>query len=61
MSSSVFKEFPQSHNNDKSDSNLVIVVNKDGSVSVDQSTLHEFLGKHNTSQAKFLSHHTHTH
>lgn len=46
MSSSVFKEYPSSSNdNDEPDSNLVIVVNKNGGVSVDPTSLHEFLGE----------------
>lgn len=39
MSCSVFKEFPESN-----DSHLVVVINKNGNVSVDQSELHDFLG-----------------
>ncbi|XP_037045345.1 uncharacterized protein LOC119080875 [Bradysia coprophila] len=38
MSCSVFKEFPESN-----DSHLVVVINKNGNVSVDQSELHDFL------------------
>lgn len=45
MSSSVFKEYPSSNSNDEADSNLVIVLNKNGDVSVDPTSLHEFLGK----------------
>lgn len=46
MSSSVFKEYPSSSNdNDAPESNLVIVVNKKGGVSVDPTSLHEFLGE----------------
>lgn len=53
MSSSVFKDYPSSNpdfectdENLRIDSNLVIVVNKDGQVSsVDQKTLHSLLGK----------------
>lgn len=39
MSCSVFKEFPESNDN-----HLVVVINKNGNVSVDQSDLHDFLG-----------------
>lgn len=39
MSCSVFKEFPES-----TDNHLVVVINKNGNVSVDQSELHDFLG-----------------
>lgn len=42
MSCSVFKEFPESNDN-----HLVVVINKNGNVSVDQSELHDFLGIHN--------------
>lgn len=45
MSNSVFEELPLEDVN-KVDSNLVIVVNKDGSVSVDQTILHDFLGNY---------------
>lgn len=47
MSSSVFKEYPSSNSNeaDEADSNLVIVLNKNGGVSVDPTSLHEFLGE----------------
>ena len=52
MSNSVFKEYPADKKSDdilddklKVDSNLVIVVNKDGSVCVDQNTLKSVLGK----------------
>ncbi|KAJ6649708.1 hypothetical protein Bhyg_04947 [Pseudolycoriella hygida] len=47
MSCSTFKEFPESNDN-----HLVVVINKNGNVSVDQSDLHDFLvndsGKANT-------------
>jgi hypothetical protein len=50
MSNSVFKEYPSdNYENDdehlKIDANLVIVVNKNGDVSVDQRTLRNILGK----------------
>lgn len=52
MSSSVFKEYPSSNIVDggdtesgvKTDSNLVVFINKNGSVSVDHSALQELLG-----------------
>jgi len=57
MSSSVFKEYSPP-NNGKIDSNLVILVNKFGNVTVDQTALHNLLGnyKHNkiNSRNRFL-------
>jgi hypothetical protein len=50
MSNSVFKEYPSDayeHDDEnlKIDSNLVILVNKNGSVTVDQRSLRNILGK----------------
>lgn len=50
MSSSVFKEYSSELNDEggaaaKFDSNLVVFINKNGSVSVDHSALQDLLGK----------------
>lgn len=48
MSSSVFKEYDSSNADDgvgKVDNNVVVFINKNGSVSVDHSALQDLLGK----------------
>ena len=51
MSSSVFKDYPSSADEcEKADSNLVVFINKNGSVSVDQTALH-LLGKQKQTQS----------
>lgn len=62
MSNSVFREFPSStatklnsgNNADPAGKNVVIVLNKDGSVSVDQNALHSFLSTLDSSMVHFI-------